>query len=151
MALEVLRKYLSRELVPLGMSYSLNGEYFSYPEERYNLHIAVFPLPEGSMPSSVTNATLPEALSAVKKALSEAASKPVSKADLAAYKNLVTARTAAETGAPKTVVDAVVARYCMGKDFVTKYKDTIGAVDSGRITNILKSLQGGPRVEMIVE
>lgn len=151
MALAVLRKYLSRELVPLGMSYSLNGEYFSYPEERYNLHIAVYPLPEGSMPSSVTNATIPDALSAVKKALSDAATKSVSKADLAAYKNLVTARTAAATGAPKTVVDAVVARYCMGKDFVTKYKDTIGAVDSGRITNILKSLQGGPRVEMIVE
>ena len=87
----------------------------------------------------------------MKKALADAATKPVSKADLAAYKNLVTARTAAETGAPKTVVDAVVARYCMGKDFVTKYKDTIGAVDSGRITNILKSLQGGPRVEMMVE
>ena len=102
------------------------------------------------MPSSVEIATVPEALSAVKKALADAATKPVSKADLAAYKNLVTARTAAETGAPKTV-DAVVARYCMGKDFVTKYKDTIGAVDSGRITNILKSLQGGPRVEMMVE
>jgi hypothetical protein len=39
----------------------------------------------------------------------------------------------------------------MGKDFVTKYKDTVGTVDSGRITNILKSLQGGPRVEMMVE
>lgn len=151
MALEALRKQLSRELVPLGMSYSLRGDYFSYPEERYNIHISVRPVSEESLPFSLTPAEAQNALAAVKKAVSEAASTAISKADLTAYKNLVTGKTAAATGAPETVVDAVVARYCMGKDFVTKYKDTISSIDSGRITSFLKSISEGPRAEIIVE
>ena len=151
MAMEALRNQLSRELVPLGMSFSLRGEYFSYPEERYNLQITVRPVPNESLPQKMTPATNSEALSAVRKAISEAAGKSISKADLAAYKALVTGRTTSATGTPGSVVAAVVARYCMGKDFVTKYKDTIGSIDSGKITNILKSLSEGSRAEIIVE
>lgn len=151
MALEALGNHLSRELALLGWSYSLSGDYFSYPEERYNLHIILSPLSKGSLPSGMTTAAVQDALSAAKKAISEAASSSVSKAELAAYKNLVTARTAADMGAPETVVDAVVARYCMGKDFVTKYKETISSIDAGRIKTFLKSLSEGPRAEIIVE
>jgi hypothetical protein len=48
-------------------------------------------------------------------------------------------------------VEAVVARYGIGKDMVSHFKESVSGITSARLGDMLSSLAAGSTVEIVVE
>ena len=92
-----------------------------------------------------------EALRAVRAAVRNAAEVKVSARDLSAWKAMVLSGTERDLSAPETIVSSVVARYGIGKDLVTHYKEGINGITAEKVADMVRSVAEGGRVEMIVE
>jgi hypothetical protein len=64
---------------------------------------------------------------------------------------MVQAETDRELSQPETMVEAVVARYGIGKDLVSHYKESVNGVTAARLTDLLSSLAAGSTVSIVVE
>ena len=51
----------------------------------------------------------------------------------------------------QTIVTALVARYGIGKDLVTHYKESVNGVTAARITEMLSALAAGSTAEIVIE
>ena len=56
-----------------------------------------------------------------------------------------------ELAEPETIVTALVARYGIGKDLVTHYKESVDGVTAARVTEMLSTLAAGSTAEIVVE
>ena len=56
-----------------------------------------------------------------------------------------------ELAEPDTIVEALVARYGIGKDLVTHYKESVNSVTAARVTEMLSALAAGSTAEIVVE
>ena len=52
---------------------------------------------------------------------------------------------------PETMVTALVARYGIGKDMVTHYKESVNGITAARITEMLSALAAGSTAEIVIE
>ena len=89
-------------------------------------------------------------MDAVRKGIRKAAT-PVNAKDLNAWKAMVLADLGRELAGPETIVTALVARYGVGKDLVSHYKENVNSVDAARLTEMLSSLAAGSTAEIVVE
>lgn len=151
MAMMVLRRSLAAALHPYGLTADVSSEFSVYPEERLWVRVACLPANPAGLPSDVSPVGLEEALAGVRKGISDAVKKKLSKAELAAVKARVTGNMTEALSHPETVVSTVRMRYAMNKDLVTKYKDSINAVDAAAVQSILKAVSEGSRIEMVVK
>jgi len=136
---ELLRRHIVQALDGTGLSTEVTAGFHSYPQERLWMYIAC----EGDGAA--------EALPALRKGIRAAASSPVSAKDLAALKAMVEADTQRELSEPETLVEAVVARYGIGKDMVSHFKESVSGITSARLGDMLSSLAAGSTVEIVVE
>jgi hypothetical protein len=90
-------------------------------------------------------------LEAVRRGVRKAASSPVSAKDLNAWKAMALAHMNRELAEPETVVAALVARYGIGKDLVTHYKESVNSVSAARLTDMLSTLAAGSAAEIVME
>ena len=150
MALRHLERQLASILSPSGVSVRVSHGFSSYPQERLTAWIECSAVPRESMPPGVARPDMEEVLSLVREGIGNSVSNKVSKADLAAYQQNVTASANAVQNTPEALVDAVLFRYSMGKDFVTGRDSQIKSINDSRIRDILSALAGGGRVEAIV-
>ena len=138
-ASEVLRRHIVAALDGTGLSVSVTAGFHSYPQERLWMYIAC----EGE------NAG--DALPAVRKGIRNAGTSTVSKKDLDAFKAMALAETAGNLARPETMVTAIVARYGIGKDLVSHYKESVNGITAARISDMLSTLAAGSAAEIIVE
>lgn len=137
-AAEALRRSLVEALDGSGLSVDVTCGFHSYPQERLWMYVAC----EG--------ADAAQALPAVQKGI-QSAKKAVSPQDLAAYKAMVLADLGRTLSEPETVVGAVVARYGIGKDLFTHYKENVNGMTAARLSEMLSALSGGSRAQIVVE
>ena len=71
--------------------------------------------------------------------------------DLNAWKEMALADMNRELAEPETIVSALVARYGIGKDLVTHYKESVNGVSAARLTDMLSSLAAGSTAEIVFE
>jgi hypothetical protein len=64
---------------------------------------------------------------------------------------MVLAYISRELSEPATVVESVVARYGIGKDLVSHYKESVNGITAARLSEMLSSLAAGSTVEYVVE
>ena len=138
-AAEVLRRHVVKALEGTGLSTDVTVGFHSYPQERLWMYIAC----EGDGAAA--------ALPAVRQGIRNAASATISPKDLDAIKAMVQAETARELSETSTVVTSVVARYGIGKDLVSHYKESIGGITAARLSDMLSSLAAGSAVEYVIE
>jgi hypothetical protein len=134
-AAEVLRRRIVEALDGKGMSVEVTTGFHTYPQERLWMFI------------SCVGGT---DLDAVRKGILKAAA-PVNAKDLNAWKAMVLADLGRELAEPETIVTALVARYGVGKDLVSHYKENVNSVDAARLTEMLSSLAAGSTAEIVVE
>ncbi len=134
-AAEVLRRRVVEALDGKGMSVEVTTGFHTYPQERLWMFI------------SCVGGT---DLDAVRKGIRKAAT-PVNAKDLNAWKAMVLADLGRELAEPETIVTALVARYGVGKDLVSHYKENVNSVDAARLTEMLSSLAAGSTAEIVVE
>ena len=135
-AVEVLRRHLVKELEGTGMSVEITAGVRTYPQERLWMFLSC----EGGCD-----------LEAVRRGIRSAAVSPVGQKDLAAFKSMVLAEMNRELGQPETIVVDLVARYGVGKDLVTHYKESVNGITAARLTDMLTALSNGSIVEMTIE
>ena len=90
-------------------------------------------------------------LDAVREGIRKAAATTLSSKDLNAFKAAALAGINRELAEPETIVSALVARYGIGKDLVTHYKESINGVTAARINEMLSALAAGSIAEIVVE
>lgn len=137
-AAEVLRRSLVESLDGTDLSVSVDCGFHSYPQER--LWMQVDCLGPGAR----------QALPAVRTGIRKA-SKSISAKDLTAWKAMVLSDISRELSAPETIVESVVARYGIGKDLVSHYKESIGGITAARLSEMLSTLASGSVAEYLVD
>ena len=121
-AVEALRRQLVRALDGTGMSVEITSGFHTYPQERFWMFLSC----EGGTD-----------LDAVREGIQKAAKSTLSAKDLNAFK------AAALAG--------MIARYGIGKDLVTHYKESVNGVTAARITEMLSALAAGSTAEIVIE
>ena len=135
-AAEVLRRHLVEALDGKGMSAEVTTGFHTYPQERLWMLVSC----EGGTD-----------LEAVRQGIRKAAASTVAGPDLNAWKAMALADMDRELAEPETIVKALVARYGIGKDLVTHYKESVNGVNAARLTDMLSSLAAGSTAEIVVE
>lgn len=135
-ATEVLRRHLVEALEGTGMSVDITAGFHSYPQERQWMLLSC----EGGVD-----------VNAVRKGIRRAAASTVPQKDLDALKAKALASMDRELAEQDTMVEALVARYGIGKDLVTHYKESVAAVTPARVKEMLSVLSAGSVAEFIVE
>jgi hypothetical protein len=135
-ATEVLRRHLVEALEGTGMSVDITAGFHSYPQERQWMLLSC----EGGVD-----------VNAVRKGIRRAAASTVPQKDLDALKAKALASMDRELAEQDTMVEALVARYGIGKDLVTHYKESVAAITPARVKEMLSVLSAGSVAEFIVE
>ena len=135
-AIEVLRRNLVQALEGTGMSAEITTGFHTYPQERLWMFLSC----EGGTD-----------LDAVRAGIRKAAASTVGAKDLKAFKDMALAGMNQELTEPETVVTALVARYGIGKDLVTHYKESVNEVSAARVKEMLSALAAGSTAEIVVE
>ena len=135
-AVEVLRRNMVTALEGTGMSVEVTTGFHTYPQERLWMFLSC----EGGTD-----------LEAVRAGIRKAASSTVSAKDLNAFKAMALAGMNQELAEPETVVTALVARYGIGKDLVTHYKESVDGITAARVKDMLSALAAGSTAEIVIE
>ena len=135
-AREMLRRNLVEALRGKGMSVEITSGFHTYPQERLWMLASC----EGGTD-----------LEAVRTGIRKAAGSTVAQKDLNAWKAMALAEMNRELAEPETIMTALVARYGVGKDLVTHYKESMNGVTAARLTEMLSTLAAGSAAEIVVE
>jgi hypothetical protein len=136
---DVLRRHVVAALQGTGLSTEVTTGFHSYPQERLWMVVSC----EGKKASA--------ALPAIREGIRKAAAATVSQKDVNAYKAMVLSDMNRELTAPETVVSAVVARYGIGKDMVSHYKESVNGITPASLKEMLSALASGRTAEYVVE
>ena len=135
-AREVLRRQLVRTLEGTGMSVEITSGFHTYPQERLWMFVSC----EGGTD-----------LEAVREGIRKASKSKIAPKDLDAWKAMALDEMNRELAEPETIVTTLVARYGVGKDLVTHYKESVNGVSATRLTDMLSTLAAGSTAEIVVE
>ena len=136
---DVLRRHVVAALQGTGLSTEVTTGFHSYPQERLWMVVSC----EGEKASA--------ALPAIREGIRKAAAATVSQKDVNAYKAMVLSDMNRELTAPETVVSSVVARYGIGKDMVSHYKESVNGITPASLKEMLSALASGRTAEYVVE
>ena len=144
-----LRDALQKALCGTGTSLTMSSSHLMFPQERFNVMITVedadietFSLDEGRTDHL-------RILDILRKAISEASS-TLTDSSLAIYKKMLSNEIASRQNDPRYWLFTVYTRNVAGKDLNTKYQDKINSVTVRKVSEILKGLDGGSKVEYVI-
>lgn len=148
-ALEALRKALTRQLVPYGFACEVALQPRAHPQERFQVRVSCTPLPLAGVPGEVSEVSAQRALTAVRVAINEAA-REMDAADLALWKRKLEAQVSEVMASPGGFVSTLLARYSINKDLTSRYKECISGITAAQVQQFLKAIAAGGRVEYVV-
>ena len=149
-ALEALRRSLIRHLAPYGYSIELQGNNFTQPQERFQIEIALRPIPSDNLPGDVRTQDPERALSAVHAALASCASEPLSGADISGWKARTLSQVKRELDSPSGFVTTLLTRYTSNKDIYSRYAESISAINEAQVKEYLSTLTSGGKIILLV-
>lgn len=144
---DLVRAQVARELYGMAVSARVESRFEQYPNERVWLRISCSPVPLEGMGEEAAQADMQKALEAVRRAISKVAATAVPKAAVETAKKNAISEIERRTGRSEGVTELVLMRYSIGKDFVSRYKENIGALTPEKVSSLLKLLSEGGRVE----
>ena len=146
----IFRKAIIMNLADAGMYVADEFTYDTYPQERMSLSFTCRPADMNGLPSGMDPAGAVDVLEKVRAAIRSVASKPVSAAELQAYKSLCSNSMESMLSSPENLVQIVLMRYSEGKDLVGKYKERIAGITAAQVAEVLTSFAEGRRAEYVV-
>ena len=147
---EILRKQIVKSLEGSGFSAEVSCRFLSYPQERFRMLVTCRPVPRRGRSEDMPRPNALEAVSAVRSGIRLAARTPIPEKDLSAYKAGALQLAKRDLTESATIVNAVVTRYGIGKDLVTRYTENINTLTSEKLLKMLRAVADGSRVEYIV-
>ena len=150
LAEQSLRTALVRHLAPYGFAPYTRLLYSVQPQERFQMLIACYPIPGEGRPARVDDVSAERALTAVRAAIRQVAEERVDGQDLSAWKQLLHADVSRSLTVPEGFVSALLMRYAVNKDMITRYPEAIEGIDGTRVQTFLKGLAEGGRIEYMI-
>ena len=150
-ACRALQKEVIKNLSATGMYLEMESGYNTFPQETMFLTFTCRPADMYGLPSGMDPADAVVVLENVRTAIKTVTNKAVSATDLSAYKAMEYNYLASSLAYPENMVNAILTRYSEGKDMISKYKERIEGVTAQNVSDILKSLSSGVRVEYVVK
>lgn len=148
MALEdALVQALSRS----GMYVDVYDSFLSFPQERFNVAVAVAPANSDGLPASVSHLGFLPVLYAVRYAVSYFAENPMTPQRLSMYKSRLESGYDFLQNEPEYWSRLISERLSSGKVFNKDYKEYISSVTAEDVMGILRSLTEGGKVEYVVK
>ncbi|MGN0189477.1 MAG: hypothetical protein ACI395_08185, partial [Candidatus Cryptobacteroides sp.] len=144
-----LRDALQKALCGTGTSLSVVSRHLMFPQERFNVVVSVEDADIGTFPLDGKRTGHLEILDILRTAITQAASS-LTDSSLAVYKKMVANEIASKQNDPRYWLFTVYARTAVGKDLNTKYQDKINAVTVKKVSEILKALDEGSKVEYVI-
>lgn len=145
-----LQKGLSRALGSTGLYAEVSGGFEIFPMERLSVDIVCRPADIDGLPAGVDPQERWSVLKEARKAVVDVCATPVSAADLAIYKKLLSAQMAGRVASPEGLMDLAILRYSFNRDFLTNYAAKINAVTAQSVQEVLKTLSEGAKVEYTI-
>ena len=149
-ALEALRQSLIRHLAPYGYSIELQTNNFTQPQERFQIEIALRPIPSDNLPGDIRTQDPERALSAVQAALASCASEPLTGADISGWKARTLSQVKRELDSPSGFVTTLLTRYTSNKDIYSRYAESISAINAAQVKEFLTTLTSGGKIILLV-
>ena len=140
-AKETVREVLAHHLADAGLSANVSVSFIAHPQERLRMLISCTPTEAGLdlMPS----------IGLIRKSLQELSAHQVNAKDLESRKQQLAAQMQQALSRPEDVVLTLLARYAIGKDLTSRYKENISAITAERVSEMLKALATGGCIEYI--
>ncbi len=138
---------LNRNLCGTGAVAKVDGDFMSYPQERAILEVNVETLEQGSLPLDESRTGAVNLLFKVREALSDPVIDPER---LSFYKAIVKSEIDGRQDDPWYWIEMVKTRISDVKDLNTKYSKKIDAVTADQVTELIKTIASGSRVEYVV-
>ena len=149
MAVMLLERELADALADMGMSLDIAYECRIYPEERLNVMVSLVEADGDGFASGQRPAGSIEVLAAVRRALSEMASKDIEDAGFENMKAYLKNSISLQMKDPAYWVNAVTVRHLDGKDITTGYAANIDALTKEDVWRIFTFLERGCKVEYV--
>ncbi|MBO4447223.1 MAG: hypothetical protein J5764_03760, partial [Bacteroidales bacterium] len=150
LAMMAMEKELIRAMAPSGMYVQFGYSLETLPEERICINISCRPCRPSGLPEGVRSMSALDAVGPVREVLRRLPSSTINKKDLNAYKAALVNEVEASLSNPASLLEPVMSRYSMGKDFTTGYKGIIGSIDSEAVQTVFEALRNGCRIEYTI-
>ena len=150
-ASRILENNLADALSETGMYPKVSYNFQISPKERLSVIVSVESVSPMGYASHIEHTGPMDALQIVRTALKDLAQTKISNQEVAAGKEYLKNLIASRMTEPMYWVDALAKRYLDGKDFTTSYASKIDAVTADKVNLMLLALNGGSKVEYVVE
>ena len=150
-ASRILENSLADALSETGMYPKVSYNFQISPKERLSFIVSVESVSPMGYASHIEHTGPMDALQIVRTALKDLAQTKISNQEVVAGKEYLKNLIASRMTEPTYWVDAIAKRYLDGKDFTTSYASKVDAVTADKVNLMLLALNGGSKVEYIVE
>lgn len=148
-----MRTALAGTMAECGYSVRMTPAVKLYPTECAEVVFNCTPVPEKGLPYGIDSGEKNpmRAVGWAKKTLNDILARPITDAELASYKTLLSNQYAAQLADPDNYVNSVLLRFAYGKDIISDYANRINNTSTERVNQIMKVLAEGMRVEYVVK
>jgi predicted Zn-dependent peptidase len=134
-----------------GMYVSVSGWFQLWPEDSYTLRISCEQADTNSLPATVSPEDAFAVLGKVRTVVNSLSDKYVPTSDLAQYKAFLTNIISNNASSTDFVVSNILTKSSEGKDLWTKSQEKVNAVGPEKVKEIISALNGGNKVEYVVQ
>lgn len=134
-----------------GMYVSVSGWFQLWPEDSYTLRISCEQADTNSLPATVSPEDAFAVLGKVRTVINSLSDKYVPTSDLAQYKAFLTNIISNNASSTDFVVSNILTKSSEGKDLWTKSQEKVNAVGPEKVKEIISALNGGNKVEYVVQ
>ena len=148
-AKELLRVELSKVLASKGMYAVQQAQTDLYPNERVSLWIEIRPCEAGGLPSGIEPSGAPEALAAVRLALSRLSRGEFGASGLENAKTAVSSSFQYLSTDPEYQMEASRLRIAYGKNILSGYQSHLKSVSAADVVSLLKAMRDSLTIEYV--
>lgn len=134
-----------------GMYVSVSGRFQLWPEDRYTLKISCEQADTNSLPAAVSPEDAFTVLGKVRSVINSLSEKYVPTSELSQYKSLMTNIISNNASSTDFIVSNILTKVSDGKDLWTKSQEKVNAVGPEKVKEIISALNGGNKVEYVVQ
>lgn len=145
-----IRKEVVKALASEGMYAEFEEKVEFYPVDSYSLIVRCRPCSMDGLPSDIAEQKMYRALDAVRFAVNRLSVCDLTEAEVNAYKVALKQVMTSFYANPRALIDAAMTRSSAGRDVVSMWSGYIDGVSVSAVREVLKALDEGARMELVV-
>lgn len=146
----IMARALTDALSEYGMYAEVSNDIEVFPQERMTMSITCRASRSSGLPAGISPVAADQAVHVIRRAVDDITLTEVKTAGLNICKAVITKELAIAQSSQSYILESVIMRYSEGKDFSTRYKDTLKSLSASDVQDMLSIFAKGSKVEYIV-